>query len=247
MTDETKTIACVLFPGVDPLDLIGPMQPLGFLGHVLPGWRTVAVGEQLTAYETDGGPLRLTPSHTFAEVPAPDVLVVPGASTPLFRAMSDRVLTDYVRSAAEHAQIVASVCSGSLLLAAAGLLDGRKATTHWTAFDLLAEFGVHPVRERWVEDGRFVTAAGQSAGIDMGLHLVERLGGTDIARLTQYAMEYDPEPPLGRLDWPQAPYEFFDPFVREWITDGLADNPALAASLLARARAGQASRQNTTR
>jgi hypothetical protein len=142
--------------------------------------------------------------------------------------------------------ITASVCSGSLILGAAGLLNGRKATTHWTAFDLLAEFGAIPVRQRWVHDGAFITAAGQSAGIDMGLYLIEQLAGAEIARLTQFGMEYDPKPHLGPLDWDQAPYEFFDPLAVTWVEDGLTNNPDLAARLVARLRAGVEARANKT-
>ena len=193
MTEDVKTIACMLFPGIDPLDLIGPMQALNMLAFLRPGWRAVVVAERIEAYETEA-PLRFTPSHTFDEVPSPDVLVVPGASTPAFRAMTDETLLNYIRNAAAHAEVIASVCSGSLLLGAAGLLEGRKATTHWTAFDLLAEFRATPVRQRWVHDGPILTAAGQSAGIDMGLYLVQHLAGIETARLTQFGMEYDPEP-----------------------------------------------------
>ena len=243
MTDGVKTIACVLFPGIDPLDLIGPMQALGMLAYLRPGWRVVTVGERIEAIDTEGA-LLFTPSHTFAEVPTPEVLVVPGAATPAFRAMTDETLLDYLRTAAAKAEVVASVCAGSLILGAAGLLEGRKATTHWTAFDLLAEFGAIPVRERWVHDGALITAAGQSAGIDMGLYSVEQLAGAETARLTQFGMEYDPKPHLGPLDWDRAPYDFFDRVAPTWVEDGLTDNPDLAARLVGRLRAGIDARNN---
>jgi transcriptional regulator GlxA family with amidase domain len=236
MTDDAKTIACVLFPGVDPLDLIGPMQALGLLSYLGPGWQVVTVSEKIEAIDTESA-VQLTPSHTFADVPTPDVLLVPGAATPAFRAMTDETLLDYLRTAAAQAEFVVSVCSGSLILGAAGLLKGRKATTHWTAFELLAEFGAIPVRERWVHDGAFITAAGQSAGIDMGLYLVEQLAGPETARLTQYAMEYDPKPHLGPLDWDHAPHEIFDPLAKTWVEDGLQDDPELAGRLVTRLRA----------
>jgi transcriptional regulator GlxA family with amidase domain len=244
MTDDTKTIACVLFPGVDPLDLIGPMQALGLLAYLRPDWQVVTVAERIEAIDTESS-LRFTPSHTFGEIPTPRVLVVPGAATPAFRAMTDQTLLDYLRHAAAHAQITASVCSGSLILGAAGLLKGRKATTHWTAFDLLAEFGAIPVRQRWVHDGALITAAGQSAGIDMGLYLVEQLAGTATARLTQFGMEYDPKPHLGPLDWDNAPHELFDPLAVSWVEEGLAQNPGLAARLVARLRSAVDARKNT--
>jgi transcriptional regulator GlxA family with amidase domain len=236
MTDDIKTVACVLYPGVDPLDLIGPMQALGLLAYLQPSWQVVTVAERVEAIHTEG-PLLFTPSHSFGEFPSPQVLVVPGAATPAFRAMTDQTLLDYLRHAAAHAEVTTSVCSGSLLLGAAGLLHGRRATTHWTAFDLLAEFGAIPVRERWVHDGAFITAAGQSAGIDMGLYLVEQLAGSATARLAQFGMEYDPKPHQGPLDWENAPYELFDPLAVSWVEDGLADNPELAARLVARLRA----------
>jgi transcriptional regulator GlxA family with amidase domain len=235
----------VLYPGVDPLDLIGPMQALGLLAYLQPDWQVVTVAERIEAIATEGS-LLFTPSHSFDQVPTPQVLVVPGAATPAFRAMTDEALLHYLRTAAAQAQITASVCSGSLILGAAGLLNGRKATTHWTAFDLLAEFGAIPVRQRWVHDGAFITAAGQSAGIDMGLYLIEQLAGAETARLAQFGMEYDPKPHLGPLDWDQAPYEVFDPLAITWVQDGLTNNPDLAARLVARLRAGveaRASRQ----
>jgi transcriptional regulator GlxA family with amidase domain len=237
MTSDRKTIACVLYPGVDPLDLIGPMQALGLLAYLQPNWQVVTVAERIEAIATEGS-LLFTPSHSFDQVPTPQVLVVPGASAPAFRAMTDETLLNYLRTAAAQAEITASVCSGSLILGAAGLLNGRKATTHWTAFDLLAEFGAIPVRRRWVHDGAFITAAGQSAGIDMGLYLIEQLAGAETARLAQFGMEYDPKPHLGPLDWDQAPYEVFDPLAVTWVQDGLTDNPELAARLVARLRAG---------
>ncbi|MFE0022280.1 DJ-1/PfpI family protein [Amycolatopsis sp. NPDC059021] len=233
MSADTKTIAFVVFPGLTPLDLVGPLQVLGMLEYLRPEeYRVAVVAERIEAYETDAV-LKIVPSHTFADVPAPDVVVVPGGATPAFRAMTDETLLGYLREASAHAEITASVCSGSLLLGAAGLMKGRRATTHWTAFELLPEFGIIPVRQRWVEDGPMLTAAGVSAGIDMGLHLVSRLAGDEIARMAQFGTEYDPEPPLGPLDWSSAPREFFAPAAVSWVTDGLAERPELRDRLVA--------------
>jgi transcriptional regulator GlxA family with amidase domain len=241
---DVRTVAFVVYPEIDPLDLIGPLEALNYLANFGSEWAVVTVGEKIEAMATEG-PLLLTPTHTFDQVPTPEVVIVPGASTPAFRAMTDDTLLNYLRNAATHARFIGSVCSGSLILGAAGLLKGRKATTHWTAFDLLAGFGATPVRKRWVHDGSLITAAGQSAGIDMGLYLVEQLAGRDAAQLTQFGLEYDPEPHLGRLDWDKAPYEVFDPMVKAWVEDGLVKNPELAARLLDRLRAGIDDRKRT--
>jgi transcriptional regulator GlxA family with amidase domain len=117
------------------------------------------------------------------------------------QAITHEPLMAYVRSAGQGAEVLASVCTGSLILAAAGLLEGRKATTHWSFLDVLGRLGATPTRERWVEDGNAITAAGVSAGIDMGLALVARLAGETIARSIQAIIEYDPEPPFGAVNW----------------------------------------------
>ncbi|WP_338146654.1 DJ-1/PfpI family protein [Streptomyces boncukensis] len=227
----------MVFPGLTPLDLAGPLTILSMLEWLRPGYRVTVVGERIRTYETDTA-LRVTPSHTFAQVPAPQVLVVPGGAAPAFRAMTDRTLLGYLRGAAAHAEVISSVCSGSLLLGAAGLLRGRRATTHWTTHELLAEFDAAPVHERWVQDGPFLTAAGVSAGIDMALHLVAELAGEDVARLAQFGAEYDPEPPFGALDWDAAPDEVFAPAADSWVSDGLAGHPELQARLASRLRTG---------
>ncbi|ALG10693.1 DJ-1/PfpI family protein [Kibdelosporangium phytohabitans] len=228
-----KTIACVVFPGLTPLDLVGPVTMLGMLTWMEPEYELTVVGARIEEHETDA-PLRITPSHTFDQVRDPAVLVVPGGAAPAFRAMTDKALLGYLRAASASAEITASVCSGSLLLGAAGLLKGKRATTHWTVLDLLAEFDATPVRERWVEDGDVITAAGVSAGIDMGLYLVARLAGQDAARIAQFGAEYDPEPPFGPLDWDAAPRELFAPAAVSWVTEGLAGDPDLSARLRAR-------------
>ncbi|SFQ60031.1 DJ-1/PfpI family protein [Amycolatopsis arida] len=229
MTEErSKTIAFVVYPGLTLLDLAGPLQVLTPLA--VAGYRVLTVGERATPHDTDT-PLAITPTHTFADVPTPDVVVVPGGAAPTLRAMADERLLDYLRTASAHATVLASVCTGALLLGAAGLLDGRRATTHWVMRDQLAALGATPVAERWVEDGPVLTAAGVAAGIDMALHLVTRLEGADIARTIQFAVEYDPEPPLGPLDWSRAPHAEFGALRSAWLREGLADHPDLLARL----------------
>ncbi|MFF8955590.1 DJ-1/PfpI family protein [Streptomyces sp. NPDC014894] len=225
-----RTIAFVAYPGITPLDLVGPLQICAVLSDLAPGFRTVVVGERKEPMGTDTA-LSVVPSHTFDEVPDPEVLIVPGGLVPTLAAMADETLLERLRRASEGAEVVGSVCTGSLLLGAAGLLEGRRATSHWMFRRLLAEFGATPVAERWVEDGRIVTAAGVSAGIDMALQLVSRLAGDDTARLVQLMIEYDPEPPFGPIDWAAAGVENHAPFADALLKRALADHPGLLARL----------------
>ncbi|MEV7098461.1 DJ-1/PfpI family protein [Amycolatopsis sp. NPDC051045] len=234
MTAEQKTIAFVVYPGLTPLDLVGPLQVLSVLAQMNPDFRTVVVGATKDTTGTDT-PLRIAPSHTFDEVPSPFAVLVPGGTVPTLHAMSDENLLAWLRTAAESAELVTSVCTGSLILGAAGLLEGRQATTHWMFRDLLAGLGATPVARRWVEDGPVITAAGVSAGIDLALHLAERLAGRQVATNIQFAIEYDPEPPQGGLDWANPPYGDLKPLREHTLREGLAGNPVLLAKLLAHA------------
>jgi transcriptional regulator GlxA family with amidase domain len=232
MTAEQKTLAFVVYPGLTPLDLVGPLQVLSALAQMDPSFGTVVVGATKDTVGTDT-PLNVAPSHTFDEVPSPYAVLVPGGTVPTLRAMSDERLLAWLRTAAAGAELVTSVCTGSMILGAAGLLDGKRATTHWMFRDLLAGLGATPVAERWVEDGRVITAAGVSAGIDLALHLAERLAGRRIATNIQFAIEYDPEPPQGRLDWENQPYGDLKPLREHTLRAGLAENPELLDKLLA--------------
>ncbi|MEU9045220.1 MULTISPECIES: DJ-1/PfpI family protein [unclassified Kitasatospora] len=231
--DPVKTIAFVLYPGLTALDVVGPMQVFAALGDLVPGYRTIAVGERIEPMPSDT-PLTLLPSHTFEDmedIADLHAVIVPGGLVPTLAAMADESLLRNLRETAARCQVVGSVCTGSLLLAAAGLLEGRRATTHWMYRDLLPRFGATPVTQRWVEDGHVITAAGVSAGIDMALHLVGRLAGLDVARTVQLFIEYDPEPPFGPIDWTAADSGQYTPFARRLLHDALADHPALLAHL----------------
>lgn len=195
---EKKLIAFVLYPGVTPLDLVGPLTVLRDLKVGSP-YRTVVVGERIEPMGTDT-PLRMIPAKAFREVPGPFAVVVPGGGEATIRAMQHEELLAYVRSAAETAEVVGSTGNGALILAAAGLLGGRRAAIHWAYGELLECLGATYARERWVEDGKFLTAAGGSAGIDMMLSLTARLRGESRAKLTQLFVEYDPQPPFGVID-----------------------------------------------
>ena len=195
-----RTIAVVLYPGLTALDLIGPLQVLAALERFAPRYRTAVVGERAEPMDTDVH-LGLVPDRTFDEVPHPFALVVPGGRMATLRAMSDPAMREYVRTAAASAEIVASVCTGALILASVGLLEGRRATTNWFYYKVLEQFGATYRRQRWVEDGKFIMSAGVSAGLDMGLYLAARLTDEATARRVQVAIDYDPQPPFGGIDW----------------------------------------------
>jgi len=197
-----KTIAFVLYPGLTLFDLVGPLQVLTTLSAVAPEYRTVVVAERVEPMDTDiPGEMKVLPNKTFEEVPHPFAFIVPGGVMPTIRAMGDEAIRGYVRSAAETAEVVGSVCTGACVLASVGLLEGRQATTHWAFYKVLEQFGAKYVRKRWVEDGKFICSAGVSAGIDMALQLAARLTDEQTAREVQYRLGYDPEPPFGGIDY----------------------------------------------
>ena len=201
MTDHaTRTIAFVLYPGLTPLDMIGPLQVLKNLPAADPRYEVTVVGERIEPMISDL-PVKLTPEKTFDEAPNPYIVVVPGGTLGTLKAMVNPALREYLLAAAPTAHTVASVCTGSLILAAAGLLDGRNATTHWALADQLNRLGAQYQRQRWVQDGKFVMSAGVSAGLDMALYLVSRLTDEATAKRVQVAMDYDPRPPFGPIDW----------------------------------------------
>jgi len=185
-------IAFVAYEGLTTLDLIGPYELLGRL----PGADVRFVSQRKGELRVDTGHLGLVIDHALGDVPSPDVFVVPGGLEGTRRAAQDPALLAWLREAAEGARIVASVCTGSVVLGAAGLLDGRRATTHWAARPWLEGTGATFVAERVVRDGKFWTAAGVSAGIDLALHVIAELADEEVARAIQLAVEYDPAPPF---------------------------------------------------
>jgi transcriptional regulator GlxA family with amidase domain len=200
---ETKSIAFVAYPGLTPLDLIAPMTTFLGLTRGLVGtshqYRTVVVAERVEPIGSDT-PMALIPDNAFEEVPAPFALIVPGGGVSSLVAMGNERLINYLRFAQHGAEIVGSVSTGAFILAAAGLLEGRQATTHPAYAELLQKLGVNYVERDWVEDGRFITAAGVSGGIDMALYLVARLKNEQEAKNIQTVIEYDPHPPFGGIE-----------------------------------------------
>ena len=183
-------IAVALFDQVTALDAVGPYEVL----QRLPDAEVCFVGHRRGEVRADNGFLGLTVDRRFDEVPSPDIVVVPGGIGT--RALvHDVAILDWIRSAHETSRFTTSVCTGSLLLAAAGVLDGLSATTHFSARQLLAKYGAKPSEDRVVIEGKVITAAGVSSGIDMALHLAERLTDATTSKALQLMIEYDPQPP----------------------------------------------------
>ncbi|MEV6397197.1 DJ-1/PfpI family protein [Streptomyces sp. NPDC051907] len=198
-------IAILLYDNFTVLDAVGPYQTLA----PLPGAETVFVSEQAGPVTDDNRTLSLVAHKSLAEVARPDIVVVPGGPTP---DLENEAVLDWLRTVDAHATWITSVCTGSLLLAAAGLLKGRRATSHWTALDQLKEFGVEPTEQRVVFDGKYVTGAGVSAGIDLGLTLAGKIAGDRHAQAVQLVMEYDPQPPYDAGSPSKAPAELVEMF-----------------------------------
>jgi transcriptional regulator GlxA family with amidase domain len=183
-------VAIPLYPRFTALDAVGPYTVLAFA----PGWRVTFVAGEAEPVTDDVGSLTLQATAAYGDLERPDVILVPGGPGTT-EAMGDRALLDWIAAAHPHARWTTSVCSGSFLLGAAGLLGGRRATTHWGWLDQLVAVGAVPVSERIVRDGSIVTAAGVSAGIDMALTLLGEAADDETARAVQLAIEYDPRPP----------------------------------------------------
>lgn len=183
-------IVIPLFDRFTALDAVGPYQVL----TQLPGSEVIFSSERPRGVCDDCGSLTLRADAGFGDVPHPDIIVVPGGPGQADQ-MTPGPLQDWLIEADKTTTWTASVCTGSLILAGAGLLAGRQATTYWLAHDELARLGAKPVQERFVFDGKYVTSAGVSAGIDMALALAGRIAGDEMAQRIQLAIEYDPQPP----------------------------------------------------
>jgi transcriptional regulator GlxA family with amidase domain len=193
-------ISILIFDGITALDAIGPYEVL----RNVPGWEVAFVGKEVGEVRTDSGALGLSVDHAIADRRAADILLVPGGEGNRALMEDDEVL-EWVREVDRGTKWTTSVCTGSLVLGAAGLLAGKRASGHWLYLDPLREFGAEPVGGRWVEDGKVVTAAGVSAGIDMALHLVGREAGPEVAQAVQLGIEYDPQPPFDAGSPEKAP------------------------------------------
>src|SRR5215217_1965306 len=197
--EKNKTIAIVTYPGVALLDLVVTQTVLDRGTR----YRTVSVGERTEPMDSNT-PMRIIPEKRFEEVPDPFAIIVPGGGIASLEAMGNERLLNYLRFAEHGAELVSSVSTGAFVLAAAGLLEGRKATTHPAYAELLKKLGGDYVQSYSVEDGKFLTMQGVSGGIDTMLKLVAKLKNQAAAKRAQYIIEYDPQPPFGGVNWSEA-------------------------------------------
>lgn len=193
-------VAILIFDRLTALDAIGPYEVL----RSAPGTTVRFVGKERGPKRTDAGSLALMADYELAEIIKPEIVVIPGGPGQV-ALMDDREVLDWVRQVHTTSRWTTSVCTGSLVLAAAGLLEGLPATTHWLAMEMLKQLGAQATAERVVIQGRIVTAAGVSAGIDMALTLVAREFGDDMAKAIQLGIEYDPQPPFDSGSPQKAP------------------------------------------
>jgi transcriptional regulator GlxA family with amidase domain len=198
-------VAYLLYDRFTALDITGPHDVL----NSVPGNESIFVAEQAGPVRNESDTLSLVADASLDEVTSPDIVVVPGGFGNRLL-LEHEPLHEWIRGVHETSTWTTSVCTGSLLLAAAGLLDGAPATTHWLARELLAELGAKPVPDRIVEHGKIVTAAGVSSGIDMALHLVKTINGDQVAQAVQLGIEYDPEPPVDAGSPEKAPPEIVE-------------------------------------
>jgi transcriptional regulator GlxA family with amidase domain len=197
--EKNKIIAVVTYPGLALLDLVVTQTVLDRGTK----YRTVSVGERTEPIASDT-PMAVVPEKRFEEVPDPFALIVPGGGVASLEAMGNERLINYLRFAEHSAELVVSVSTGAFVLAAAGLLDGRRATTHPSYAGLLKKLGVNYVQGYSVEDGKFLSMEGVSSGIDTTLGLVAKLRGEAAAKRAEMIIEYDPQPPFGAIDWGEA-------------------------------------------
>jgi transcriptional regulator GlxA family with amidase domain len=207
-------IAIGLYPGFTALDAIGPYAVF----TNVPGADVVVCADRKGRLADESDLLHFDLVHTFDEVPAPDILLVPGGLITRRIAAEGGPIVDWIRAAHETTTYTTSVCTGALLLGAAGVLDGLPATTHWVAYDHLRSYGAQPTEERVVIEGKVATAAGVSAGIELALTLVDRLHGAEVAQAVQLGIEYDPQPPHDTGAPSKAPAE-----IRDLVSTVIAD------------------------
>jgi len=198
-------IAILLYDNFTALDCVGPYEVLSRL----PGANVKFVSTEGGVVRADTGMLAIETAGTLADVPSPEIVLVPGGPGDPTAAADERIL-DWLRRAHETTTWTTSVCTGSIILGAAGLLDGLEATTHWASYQRLAAYGARPVERRVVRSGKVITAAGVSAGIDMALELVREMQGDDYAQTLQLAIEYDPQPPFDCGSPSKAPAHVVD-------------------------------------
>ncbi|MEM7102916.1 MAG: DJ-1/PfpI family protein [Bacteroidota bacterium] len=183
-------IVIYIYNGMTMLDAIGPYEVL----RNIKGAKIKFVSKKKGEITADSHFIHINSKHGIDEVSTADILLIPGSTIAFIKEMKDKKVLNWIRQINETTQKTVTVCTGSLILAAAGLLEGKKATSHWKPINMLAKFGAIPTRERIIEEGKFITAAGVSAGIDMALYLVDQISGELAAKAAQLNIEYDPNP-----------------------------------------------------
>src|SRR5689334_19181441 len=196
-----RMIGMLIFPRLTQLDMTGPYEVLARL----PNTKVLLVAHTMAPVKTDRG-MEIVPTVTFADCPQLDLVMVPGGPGQQ-DLMEDETVLAFLRKQAAGAKYVTSVCTGSLVLGAAGLLKGKRATSHWAAIEHLKPLGAIPVSEKVVTDGNVITGAGVTSGIDFALSVAARLEGVDVARQIQLQIEYDPDPPFDAGSPAKAPAE----------------------------------------
>ncbi len=199
---STFNVGFVIFPDLTQLDFTGPLQVLSRL----PGSTTHIVAKSMAPVPSDCN-LGLMPTHTFETCPQLDLICVPGGNAGVVQAMGDAETIAFVRKQASKAKYITSVCTGAFILGAAGLLKGKRATTHWAFTEYLPLVGATYEKARVVTDGNLITAGGVTSGIDMGLRVVAEIAGEPAARAIQLGLEYDPAPPFDAGHPDRAPAE----------------------------------------
>lgn len=205
-------IGFLIFPNMTQLDVAGPAEVLSRI----PGAKIHLLWRDLDPVDADAG-FSVNPTTRLEDCPDLDVLCICGGLG-VVATLTDATILEFVREQGRKARYVTSVCSGSLLLGAAGLLEGYNATCHWAFLDMLKDFGAHPVAERVVQDRNRISGGGVTAGIDFGLALAAELAGPEIARAIQLFIEYDPQPPFDSGSPQKASPETLD-LVKQWIAD----------------------------
>jgi putative intracellular protease/amidase len=198
-------IAILIYPRFTALDAVGPYEVLSRL----PGARVTFVAERATPQRTDTGQLGLLVDRTLEDLPNPEIVLVPGGPGQA-ELMEDGPVHAWLRAADATSTWTTSVCTGSLILGAAGLLTGKRATSNWQALDRLGGLGAEVVPERVVFDGKYATSAGVTAGLDMALSLAAKIAGEQVAQAIQLGLEYDPEPPFDAGSPHKAPAEIVE-------------------------------------
>ncbi|MCH2096769.1 MAG: DJ-1/PfpI family protein [Pseudomonadales bacterium] len=210
-------ITMLIYPGMTALDFMGPAQVWAYW----PGAEVQTVWKSIEPIITDSAAVFLPNTDFAGAFEAPDVIFVPGGTAATFALLEDQEVLAFLRDKAAGARWVTSVCTGALVLGAAGLLDGYRATTHWSALEMLPTFGAEIVRDRWVIDGSRATGGGVTAGIDFGLALVAEVDGEAVAKTIQLAVEYAPAPPF-RSGTPEEAGEEITGMVNAMFAEQLA-------------------------